>query len=88
MAKKQRILIVEDEVVVAEDIASSLKSAGYAVPAIADSGEEAIQWAGEAQPDLVLMDIILSGKTDGIHRRRANTCSVKYSGNLFNRIFG
>ena len=64
MAKK--ILIVEDERVVAEDIRKSLRNLGYDVPSVASSGEEAIEKAETDRPDLVLMDIVLKGKKDGI----------------------
>ena len=59
---KTKILVVEDESIVAKDIQNNLKSLGYAVPAAAFSGEEAIQKAGETHPDLVLMDIRLPQK--------------------------
>ncbi|KJU83760.1 PAS domain S-box protein, partial [Candidatus Magnetobacterium bavaricum] len=58
------ILVVEDEIVIARDIESKLKKIGYKVPAIAASGEEAIKLAGEVQPTLILMDIMLEGRTD------------------------
>ena len=61
-----RILVVEDEVIVADDIRRSLKNLGYDVPSIASSGEAAIKKAEEHKPDLVLMDIMLHGKMDGI----------------------
>ena len=61
-----KILVVEDEGIVAADIQSTLKSLGYDVPAIAFSGEEAIKKVEEIQPDLVLMDIVLRGDMDGI----------------------
>lgn len=61
-----KILIVEDEAIVAEDIASRLKKMGYVVADIAASGEEAIAAATTTKPDLVLMDIILQGEVDGI----------------------
>ncbi|MGH2575343.1 MAG: response regulator [Ignavibacteria bacterium] len=63
---KERILIVEDEVIVGMDIQEMLIESGYDVPLVVDSGEEAIQKAGELQPDLVLMDIIIKGSIDGI----------------------
>jgi signal transduction histidine kinase len=59
-------LVVEDEVIVAQDIASRLKKLGYAVTATVSSGEEAIQKAIENPPDLVLMDIVLKGDMDGV----------------------
>lgn len=61
-----KILVVEDEVIVAEDIADRLKKLGYAVAGTVSSGEEAIQKAAETQPDLVLMDIVLKGAMDGV----------------------
>ncbi|HOW81149.1 MAG TPA: response regulator [Spirochaetota bacterium] len=57
---------MEDEGVVAQDIKFTLKSLGYSIPAIASSGEEAIAKINEFSPDLVLMDIRLKGKMDGI----------------------
>ena len=61
-----RILVVEDERIVAEDIQDILKSLGHSVCGVASSGEEAIEKAGETRPDLVLMDIMLDGKMDGV----------------------
>ncbi len=61
-----KILVVEDEVIVAEDIAGRLKKLGYAVAGTVFSGEEAIKKAAETQPDLVLMDIVLKGEMDGV----------------------
>ena len=54
-----RILIVEDEAIVAADIKGTLKGLGYDVPAIAFSGEEALRKTEELHPDVVLMDIVL-----------------------------
>ena len=65
-ADSAKILVVEDEKIVARDIKNRLRSLGYTVPAIVSSGEEAIQKADEIRPDLVLMDIVLKGKIDGI----------------------
>ncbi|MEG4276154.1 ATP-binding protein [Microcoleus sp. MON1_C1] len=61
-----KVLVVEDEVIVAQDIAGRLKKLGYAVTATVSSGEEAIQKAIENPPDLVLMDIVLKGDMDGV----------------------
>ncbi len=61
-----RILVVEDENVVALDIQRDLIGFGYKVPATASSGEEAIEKAAALRPDLVLMDIRLRGAIDGI----------------------
>lgn len=65
-AAQAQILVVEDEHIVAADIQHRLKRLGYAVPALASSGEEAIQKAADIQPDLVLMDILLKGAMDGV----------------------
>lgn len=61
-----RIMIVEDERIVAEDIKEGLENMGYAVTSVAKSGEIAIKMAEKDRPDLVLMDIVLKGKMDGI----------------------
>ena len=64
--RRTRILIVEDEPVIGMDLQNILTSLRYDVPAVVTSGEEAIEKAGELQPDLILMDIVLSGDMDGI----------------------
>lgn len=61
-----KILIIEDELIVAENIARNLRKLGYEVIGIVDSGEEAIQTATKQHPNLVLMDIMLQGDLDGI----------------------
>ncbi|MHC5828132.1 MAG: response regulator, partial [Nostoc sp.] len=63
---KVNILIVEDEFIVAMDIRNRLQKFGYTVFGLVDSGEEAIEKAADNSLDLVLMDIILKGKMDGI----------------------
>lgn len=60
------ILIVEDEAVTSMDIRKSLIELGYSVCAIATTGELAVRKAGELHPDLILMDIMLAGKMNGI----------------------
>jgi CheY-like chemotaxis protein len=60
----KKILVVEDEWVVADDIQRILKDQGYCVPLLVFSGEEAIKKAEDM--DLVLMDIVLEGEMDGI----------------------
>ncbi len=64
--EQARILVVEDEPIVARDIQLSLQRLGYEVPATASSGEEAIRKAAETRPDLVVMDIVLKGNMDGV----------------------
>lgn len=61
-----KILVVEDEKIVSKDIVNTLKRLGYFVVAAVSSGEEAIIKAADSQPDLILMDIRLKGKIDGI----------------------
>jgi hypothetical protein len=63
---KARILIVEDENIVAFNIQKRLEELGYTVVAVIPSGEAAIQKVAENYPDLVLMDIKLKGRVDGI----------------------
>jgi len=63
---KIKILVVEDESIVAKDIQKTLQNLGYDVPAVVSSGNVAIQKAKETNPNLVLMDIVLKGKIDGI----------------------
>jgi len=63
---KARILVVEDEVVVARDIQMILTHLGYEVPTPINTGEAALAQLKDIQPDLILMDIHLAGKKDGI----------------------
>lgn len=63
---KFSILVVEDEAIVALSLKQALQKMGYLVPAIAVSGESAIEQAAMLQPDLVLMDIRLQGELDGV----------------------
>jgi CheY-like chemotaxis protein len=65
-ATRQKILVVEDEGIVALDLSTTLQQMGYMVTGAAASGEEAIQLAIESKPDLVLMDVRLHGQMDGI----------------------
>jgi len=70
-ANKGRILVVEDEMIVARDIAQQLVALGYQVVGHATRGQEAIDLAGALQPELVLMDIQLAGAMDGIAAAQA-----------------
>ena len=63
---KIRILIVEDEYIIANDIQTSLENMGYEVCGMAASGKKALALAKELSPDLILMDIMLKGDMDGI----------------------
>lgn len=73
---KAKILIVEDENIVAKDIQNSLKKLGYIVPSIVSTGEKAIEEVQEARPDLILMDIMLKGDMTGIEA--ANIIKERY----------
>jgi PAS domain S-box-containing protein len=64
--EKARILIVEDEAIIAMEIESQLQSLGYEVTSIVNTGEKAIQKAEEDKPDIILMDIRIKGEMDGI----------------------
>jgi PAS domain S-box-containing protein len=63
---RAKVLIVEDEALVARNIQDKLQELGYTVPTVVDSGAAAVEQAGELRPDLVLMDIRLRGEIDGI----------------------
>ena len=66
-AAQHKIVIVEDEGLIAADLENRLKSAGYQVPGTADSAQPALKLIRETSPDLVLMDIRLKGDQDGIY---------------------
>ncbi|HWQ65930.1 MAG TPA: response regulator [Methanospirillum sp.] len=70
MTAGNRILIVEDEMVISLEIAGTLRRLKYEVAGQAITGADAIRLAGEADPDLVLMDIRLKGEMDGIEAAR------------------
>jgi two-component system, response regulator PdtaR len=61
-----KILVAEDENIVALNIKRTLESIGYKVTAVVNNGEEAIKQVEMNKPDLILMDIMLKGLTDGI----------------------
>ena len=63
---KPRILVVEDESIIAKDLQITLQKLGYDVPAIAVSGEEALKIMSTDNLDLIIMDIVLRGEIDGI----------------------
>ena len=64
--EKQKIMVVEDSIVVSRDIQNRLTTLGYGVAAAAVTGQEAIDNAEETRPDLILMDINLKGPMDGV----------------------
>jgi two-component system, cell cycle sensor histidine kinase and response regulator CckA len=69
--RKLRILVVEDETVVAMGLETDLSRLGYEVIGIADSSSEAVRQVADLQPELVLMDIKLRGPKDGIETAAA-----------------
>ena len=74
--KKVKVLVVEDENIIARDIQSKLRRIGYDVPVIIMTGEEAVACSEQLRPDIVLMDIVLKGDMDGIEA--ANTIKARF----------
>jgi CheY-like chemotaxis protein len=64
--EQKKILIVEDENIIAQDLQIILVEAGYHVPYIAANSQAALKYAAELQPDLILMDVMIQGPVDGI----------------------
>ena len=65
-----KILVVEDEMIIGAKISMQLTNLGYEVTAILPRGEEAVLHVEENMPDIVLLDINLKGKIDGIETAR------------------
>ena len=86
---KERILIVEDEVIIAMEMESSLQGLGYEVTSIVDTGEKAIEKAGEDKPGIILMDIRIKGEMDGIEAAEVIRSKFgKYCNGYKARCFG
>ncbi len=68
--KKRKVMVVEDESLVAADLQYSLNTLGYNVSDVVACGEDAIECARYNKPDIVLMDIRLRGPMDGIDAAR------------------
>jgi DNA-binding LytR/AlgR family response regulator len=66
MSDKTSILIVEDDMIIAANISLQLSKLGYEVTGIESRGKDALNHARENKPDIILMDIHLKGKIDGI----------------------
>ena len=64
--KPTRVLIVEDEAIIAMDLAQRLENYGYTVTGIAASSDQAIELFDATSPDLVMMDIVIRGALDGV----------------------
>lgn len=62
----RKLLIVEDEMILAMDLKLMVEDSGYHVAGIAGTGEDAVRKAAETKPDVVLMDIALDGDVDGV----------------------
>jgi len=82
---KIRILVVEDDALVASYIQEVLQESGYDVSGFASTGSEALALAEEARPDLALVDIRLAGPMDGIEvacelRSRFSVSSIFLTG--------
>jgi CheY-like chemotaxis protein len=75
--EKARILVVEDEAIVAMDIANTLRNLGHEVTDTVPSGEQALASVKENRPNVILMDIILKGEMDGI--QTAEQIRAQYS---------
>ncbi len=65
-----RVLVAEDEQIVARDIQVRLQGLGYTVPLTVATGERALEEAGRLRPDVIIMDIGLAGEIDGIEAAR------------------
>lgn len=82
----QRILIVEDEMVIALMIEQMIRNLGHHVVGKVATGEEAVDFAINLDPDLILMDIRLQGEMDGIEamseiRKKAQIPVIYITGN-------
>jgi two-component system, response regulator PdtaR len=83
----KRIVVVEDEIFIRLDLMSHLGTAGHAVVGTADSAEDAVNTVERERPDMVLMDVRLTGQRDGIDAaleiwQRFNIRSLFVSANL------
>ena len=72
---RARILVVENETLVAEHVTRVLEAGGFVVPGIAATGRDALRQIDQHQPDLIVMDIGLDGSMDGIEVGRALAAS-------------
>jgi CheY-like chemotaxis protein len=68
---RYRVLVVEDNRIEALDLIKIIQAHGYDLAGVAKSGEEAVKIAKEKNPDVILMDIKLSGEIDGITAAQA-----------------
>jgi two-component system, response regulator PdtaR len=75
--EKAKILIVEDEVIIAMEIKNRLQNLGYEVTSIVNTGEDAIEKTEADKPDLILMDIRINGGMDGIETAGRNKGTLR-----------
>ena len=68
--EKPKVLVVEDEKIIALDLSQNLSNHGYAVLPIASDADTAVRFTKEYSPNLVLMDIVLKGEKTGIDAAR------------------
>ena len=67
---KARVLVVEDEEIILADVQRQLRKQGYTIAGTASSGEEAIRAAASTSPDIIVMDIRLQGRINGLEAAR------------------
>jgi two-component system sensor histidine kinase UhpB len=84
--EKKRILVVEDEKIVAEDIVRTLEDFGYIISGTVSSHKEALQCLEKKAPDMILMDIVLQGKVNGIETANEARTRFIYSCGLFDGL--
>jgi len=75
---KERIFILEDEALIAEDIASVLRSLDYNVVGICDSGDQALDMIASLKPDLAILDINVNGTLNGIDIAKVIRAKYKF----------
>jgi CheY-like chemotaxis protein len=73
MESKPKILVVEDESIIAMDLRVTLSRMGYVVTSVVNNALAAIEKAEQDKPDLILMDILLGGSLDGIEAAKIIT---------------
>ena len=84
MERAFKILIVEDEMVIAANISLQLSNLGYEVTGILPRGEEAISHIKIEKPDIILLDIRLKGDLDGIETAHEIAKTLQHPDYLFN----
>lgn len=84
VAAKARILIVEDKALVARDLVNMIKSLSYEVTDLVRNGEVVVQSVKKNRPDLVIMDIVLKSRVDGIEEAAILWGKYSNTGCLYN----